>query len=549
MNPVVFQKRVDIPGGLWSDKVGGEFQEGDPSKTTFYVEGKCEIKERAGRLRMFFQNITLVKRRVIISDVEKEAFLKTYRTERGIPEPPPPGEETKDEDDDSEEEKLKQQADLAQAYEEYVKIQQAKDIVIPRLFVYMSRKTPKKRMIDIHKSGSKVLLNGDVDGRFGQERTLGNFEASLKDISDALDYMGVVVVKLAHDKPITEEPIVYGLVKLNSSRFNRVKTINALNLTEISETLAKVANQRQQENGNEKNQLRVTEVLKPLNVYSMVASKAWVAFQREQGDEIDFPLCLKMLDYSEVFLVDAQAKRLFDAVDMRGGEKLSISEFENFLMAYDVLGQASTDLALLDIYDTLKFSPHVPQFGEFGNHDGMDYVGFQESMQMMGVEIAEEELQKTFCQIAGVNPKDIETVYLSWPKFKKAWGNVCNVDKEFDKRNMKFDRGLLGIGRNKDKLLQMIDEKETIYFDNLNAINAIIDGIKNDRRHRKEEKKREHDAFKKGLQREANKFIGMLSKGIPLSLPLYCFCSRWRRSLFMEINHFHLLSIFYILVF
>lgn len=512
MNPVVFQKRVDIPGGLWSDKVGGEFQEGDPSKTTFYVEGKCEIKERAGRLRMFFQNVTLVKRRVIISDAEKEAFLKTYRTERGIAEPSPPGEETKDEDDETEEEKLKQQADLAQAYEEYVKIQQAKELVIPRLFVFMSRKTPKKRMIDIHKSGSKVLLNGDVDGRFGQERTLGNFEASLKDISDALDYMGVVVVKLAHDKPITEEPIVYGLVKLNSSRFNRVKTINALNLTEISETLAKVANQRQQENGNEKNQLRVTEVLKPLNVYSMVASKAWVAFQREQGDEIDFPLCLKMLDYSEVFLVDAQAKRLFDAVDMRGGEKLSISEFENFLMAYDVLGQASTDLALLDIYDTLKFTPHVAQFGEFGNHDGMDYVGFQESMQMMGVEIAEEELQKEFCQIAGVKPKDIETVYLSWPKFKKAWGNVCNVDKEFEKRNMKFDRGLLGIGRNKDKLLQMIDEKESTYFDNLNAINAIIDGIKNDRRHRKEEKKREHDAFKKGLQREANKFIGMLPK-------------------------------------
>ena len=515
MNPVVFQKRVDSPGGLWSDKVGGEFQEGDPSKTTFYVEGKCEIKERAGRLRMFFQNVTLVKRRVIISDAEKEAFLKTYRTERGIAELPPPGEETKDEDDETEEEKLKQQADLAQAYEEYVKIQQAKEIVIPRLFVFMSRKTPKKRMIDIHKSGSKVLLNGDVDGRFGQERTLGNFEASLKDISDALDYMGVVVVKLAHDKPITEEPIVYGLVKLNSSRFNRVKTINALNLTEISETLAKVANQRQQENGNEKNQLRVTEVLKPLNVYSMVASKAWVAFQREQGDEIDFPLCLKMLDYSEVFLVDAQAKRLFDAVDMRGGEKLSISEFENFLMAYDVLGQASTDLALLDIYDTLKFSPHVAQFGEFGNHDGMDYVGFQESMQMMGVEIAEEELQKAFCQIAGVKPKDIETVFLSWPKFKKAWGNVCNVDKEFDKRNMKFDRGLLGIGRNKDKLLQMIDEKESTYFDNLNAINAIIDGIKNDRRHRKEEKKREHDAFKKGLQREANKFIGMLPKTTP----------------------------------
>ena len=503
MKPIVFQKRVEIPGGLWSDKLGGAFQEGDPAKTSFYVEGRCEVKERAGRLRLFFQDVKLVKRRVVISDAEKEAFVKLYRTERGIVDGV--------DDDEPEEERLKQQQEFAAAYDDYVKVQQAKELEVPRLFIYMSKKPPKKRMIDVHRVGSKVLLNGDDEGMFGRERTLGSFEASLKDIVDAIEYLGVVVVKLPHDKPVTEEPVVYGFVKLQSSRFNRVKTLNALNLTEISETLAKVANQRQQDDdgtGPGKQQLRVAEVLKPLNVYSSIASRAWVAFQRDQGEEIDFSLFLKMLDYSEVFLVDAQARRLFDAVDLRGEGKITISEFENFLMAYDVLGQASTDLLLLDIYDTLKFQPHV-QFGEFGNHDGMDYLGFQESMQMLGVIAAEEDMQRHFCQAGGAKPKDIDNVYLSWTQFKKAWGNLIDVDKEIEARKIKVDRGLLGIGRNKDKLVQVLEEKEKTYFDNLNAINEIIEGIKADRRHRKEEKRHEHADFKTKLQRDANKFIAV----------------------------------------
>ena len=57
---------------------------------------------------------------------------------------------------------------------------------------------------------------------------------------------------------------------------------------------------------------------------------------------IDFDYLLKLLDYSEIFLVDAQAKRLFDAVTFQktehGDGKMSLSEYENFLIAYDILG-------------------------------------------------------------------------------------------------------------------------------------------------------------------------------------------------------------------
>jgi hypothetical protein len=55
--------------------------------------------------------------------------------------------------------------------------------------------------------------------------------------------------------------------------------------------------------------------------------------------------------------------------------KLGLAEFENFLMAYDVIGQASQDLALLDTYDTLMFKRCVEKFGQFGDHEGMDYLG------------------------------------------------------------------------------------------------------------------------------------------------------------------------------
>jgi Fe-S cluster biosynthesis and repair protein YggX len=49
--------------------------------------------------------------------------------------------------------------------------------------------------------------------------------------------------------------------------------------------------------------------MKPLAVYSKIAKRAWVAFQKDDDEVIDFNALLKLLDYSEIFLVDAQARR------------------------------------------------------------------------------------------------------------------------------------------------------------------------------------------------------------------------------------------------
>lgn len=42
---------------------------------------------------------------------------------------------------------------------------------------------------------------------------------------------------------------------------------------------------------------------------------------------------------NKVFTKLSKAKRLYDKVELQGDGNLGMSEFENFLMAYDVLGQ------------------------------------------------------------------------------------------------------------------------------------------------------------------------------------------------------------------
>ena len=119
MKPIVIPKRVTIPGGLFFNKVGGNFQEGDPSKTAFYVEGNVEIKELAGQSRLFFQNVKLVKRRIVFNDKDRLEFLKIYRLERGVDEDAE-GELIMDDDDD----KVRQLQEEVLAFEAFTKSQQ-----------------------------------------------------------------------------------------------------------------------------------------------------------------------------------------------------------------------------------------------------------------------------------------------------------------------------------------------------------------------------------------------------------------------------------------
>jgi hypothetical protein len=221
MYPVVFSSRVDAPGGLWTPKIGGTFQEGDPSLTSFFIEGRADMKELAGHLRIYFQDVTFLQRKRALPDADRERIVNTYF--EGIKNAKLRREALGQEVSDSEDEEdaeyvLKKKQTHDAELEVLFAAEQNKEIPLPRLAVYLSKKKPKTRMTDIHKIGSRVLLHTNDLGLFGREGTLGNFEASLKDVPDALEYLGLVVVKLPNDDPKTETPTVFGFVKLQSAR-------------------------------------------------------------------------------------------------------------------------------------------------------------------------------------------------------------------------------------------------------------------------------------------------------------------------------------------
>ena len=70
-----------------------------------------------------------------------------------------------------------------------------------------------------------------------------------------------------------------------------------------------------------------------------------------------------------------------------------MTEFENFLMAYDLLG-VTLNIEILDIYDSLKVSPPSTKKGEGSdessgggssgsNKAGLDFSGFCEALQVL----------------------------------------------------------------------------------------------------------------------------------------------------------------------
>ena len=500
MIPCVTTKRVDIPGGVWAPKVSGMFEEGDPASTHFFVTGKVDIKELAGHLKLFFEDVKIVKRKMLLTDKEKEELKAKYLTESA--ETDKKGLEEGTILEALSPEALKARDDAA--IEEILKEAQAKkDIPIPsRLHVYLTRRKPKTKMSDAHKNGSRVHLRGDTDGLFGKPETIGTFAVPLKDIPDVLGYLGLVILKLPQDAPKTNDPVIYGLAKLQSARSVKVKTSSALHLTEISESLFKIL--AAAEPGAKTTSAE--DSCKPLHYYSTMASKAWLSLQVPFDEEIEFETLAKMLDNVNVFLVDAQIRRLFHAVDVDGSGEMGMLEFENFLMAYDIIGSASADLSALDIYETLKFYPDGND--EFGNHEGMDFSGFLEAIEMLGTDknATHEDVVRAFATAAGVKESKVDSTYLSHEQFKRAWIKVADMEAEMKKRKLKYDSNLLAVARNRDRLYRIITDQEVAYHENLKKINEVVENIKRNRRQKSDERKRAANAHKESLLHAAHKF-------------------------------------------
>ena len=180
MLPIVQPKRVEITGGLWTPKIGGNFEEGDPKKTKFYISGNAEIKGLSGQLKLFIKGVDIIMRKnidlgpVVVqgetheppladNDGDKHGTAHSQggtasntaaNTRANTPE--------KKERNESEEVPSEEKVEVV-------------EIKVPKLYAYLSKKKPKVRMPNIHKEGAKLYLPSK-DSVFGTKGSIGDFE-------------------------------------------------------------------------------------------------------------------------------------------------------------------------------------------------------------------------------------------------------------------------------------------------------------------------------------------------------------------------------------
>ncbi len=336
---------------------------------------------------MFFQYISINQRKRTLTYEERTELVRNYlddkkneklklATELGI--------DTQSDDffKNQKEETFPNLSAVDQQVIEDLIVEESKKIIpLPKLYVFLTKKKPKKRMTDIHKAGLKILLNTqkNPEGLFGTASTVGTFESSLNGFfppdDSILNYLGLVIVKLPTDSPRTSEPIVYGFVKLESARLSKIRTGTMLHFNEVADNLLNVLTyQSRAINGNlstfsqpddEASQsssakqkpipiAQFDQAIKPLRFYHQLANNAFLHFQFSFDDLVDLSTVYQLLEHCNIYLLHVQIERIFHRCDNSGRQCVSLSEFENILIATDVLDSVSRDIELLDAFDAFK---------------------------------------------------------------------------------------------------------------------------------------------------------------------------------------------------
>eukprot|EP01036_Dinobryon_divergens_P032985 gene32984-42679_t len=548
MIPLVTVTRIQHEKGeksidsQWSPKLNGDLREGDPLLTTFTIEGRAEVRELGGHLRLFLRNIKVTKRPVQITDKLRDEFRKRYQ------------EEKKDtvnlnfdgSSDAADEEEA--------AVNEMIEKEKLSPVSIPSLKVFLTEKKAKSRMVDAHKAGIQIQMNAGSIGQFQlQENKLSQFEGVIRDIPESvvLSMQGLAILKLPQDPPVTTEPIIFAFAKLESARNIKIRSAEALQLQSTKDKLSGIL---EVQDKDKKQQSKADLRIKPLSLYRSLASKAFAALGLAADEEVDFQLCCRLFDEAEIFLIQTQVRRLFDVMDLNKTGRIGILDLENMLIAYDVLDLAhvGTDLVVLDVFQSFKTSSAELQFqrelkkqqqrekdpgqdakkekDEESDDDskakgkdkkkntndddeeevvveGLDYSSFCEALQMLGVKQRDPEvLKEAFCSGGGVNAELANTKFLNLEEFRKAFLLVADLPQELQRRKMKVETGIFGASRNRDRLSRAMKDVEEAYAIGLKQALHFIETVKIDRRQKKDERRREAESYREQLQHEARRF-------------------------------------------
>jgi Leucine-rich repeat (LRR) protein len=143
--------------------------------------------------------------------------------------------------------------------------------------------------------------------------------------------------------------------------------------------------------------------------------------------------------------------------------------------------------------------------------DYIDYAGFCEAMVMLQIsETDEKVLMEAFT--SSVNSKGsepLESIKAPYAAFRKAWCKLCDAASELRKRKLKPDKGLLGDGRNRERLNKWLTKYEEVYFKRLSELNTTIEDLRRTRREHADERRQKIKDKRLALKRAAERFAAI----------------------------------------
>lgn len=127
--------------------------------------------------------------------------------------------------------------------------------------------------------------------------------------------------------------MVYGYVRFATAQTQRLRSIEFLQLSEMinvmNRALRGVDEARPATPPGQKSQksslsasmkappAKFGDNVRSVSYYRKQVERAWAKFELGEDDEVPFETALKMLDFLNVFIVDVQAERIFNTVDLQ----------------------------------------------------------------------------------------------------------------------------------------------------------------------------------------------------------------------------------------
>ena len=448
---VLAPERSTIDGGLWTTQKYGELKEGDPRLAPSYVTGRVELRQLRGLYKLSFFDVAVRHRRKV------------------------------EEDSSSEDEDV--QAAFAAG-----KAREKKKFHL-NLRVYLSKKNTKKRMADIEETGFHLKHDiGESSYVCVDQKTLGDFELSLKDVKDPMDYKGIVIGKGAMEYPVSDEPVVFAFVRFIDDRPALPSTETALGLVANQDIMDRMAAAKSTSQKG----------LKSIKFYSRNARRAWEDLGKVEEAQMNYTEFKRALDLLEITVLEPRALRLFSNCDLDKSGEVGITEFEFALMMND----AAKDYGMNALNAFYMFD--IDQSGNIG------MIEFKQCLKALNAypkgkakdgRTEEEDADHQAEEIFRKNDKD-KSGEMSFDEFKKVWVKCVDSAYELTKRG---DKNVMPVGKvmgrvarkvNEARLLDLIQGEEKQEMDDMNSVYERVNQIRIKKRNRQDERRREKEAAK-----------------------------------------------------